>query len=131
VFGDLIIAAEKCLLLSLWKIAWLTWKGMFLHINMPRTCVPRIWHVWDKFFCFNLICFFALIYCLYSYCKEKSFCLLLPKSSGGCCLSIAKGEFLKLTIEWSPTIPFSRLLTERVIIQSNCTNSWKIIMSYG
>ena len=44
----------------IWKIAWLAWKGMLLHIDLSGTCVPRIWHVWNKSLCFNSICLFAL-----------------------------------------------------------------------
>ena len=89
-----LFAWKETLTIIIWKIAWLAWKGLLLRIDLSGTCVPRIWRVWNKFLCFNSVCLFALaelqLYNLYSCCKVKSLCLLLPKFSCGCCLGIAK-----------------------------------------
>ena len=97
------IFLKKCLFawkgtvtIIIWKIAWLAWKGMLLRIDLSGTLFLEFSmseissFALTRYACIVCSSWTALIYYLYSCCKVKSLCLLLPDFLCGCCLGIAK-----------------------------------------
>jgi len=71
-----------------------TWKGTLLQVKLSETCVPGVWHVWNKLLCFNLTSFFAVaeqhIHFLFipAATRKRRLCLLqLHESWFSCCLA--------------------------------------------